>query len=210
MDFDYGWLALILGIGFGLIPPRLLYKEGCRHLTLIEARSSSMRRSGSSGRKRRTWWKLSLFWLDPFRGYACAHLAALGVARFCQSFPAASVLSPIIQGLIVLIVLVIQMEGGRQEAGKLLAPVPFLLGFTTGLYLDFGIVGGAVAFLAVAPMLGTHSFVWGYLVAGVTAGAIGLVFLGPSPSLVLFAATACAPALYAFLRRAPLVLPFRG
>jgi hypothetical protein len=210
MDLDHGWLALIFGIAFGLIPPRWLYKEGCRHLTLIEARSSSLRRSGSSGRKRRTWWKLSLFWLDPFRGYASAHLGALGIGHLCESFPDASLFAQVIQGLIVVTVLVIQMEAGRQEAGKLLAPVPFLLGFTTGLYLNFGVVGGAVAFLAVATMLGTHSFVWGYVVAGVAAGAIGLIFLGPSPALVIFAATACAPALYAFLRRAPLVLPFRG
>ena len=210
MDFDYGWFALILGIAFGLIPPHWLYKEGCRHLTLIEARSSSMRRSGSSGRKRRTWWKLSLFWLDPFRGYAAAHLGALGIARLCEFLPTTVLLPQIIHGIIVGAVLMIQMEAGRQEAGKLLAPVPFLLGFTTGLYLDFGVVGGAVAFLAVATMLGTHSFVWGYLVAGVAAAAIGLVFFGPSPSLALFVVTACAPVLYAFMRRAPLVLPFRG
>ena len=102
------------------------------------------------------------------------------------------------------------MEAGRQETGKILAPVFFLLGFTTGLYLDFGIIGGAIAFLAVATMLGTHSFMWGYLVAGITATAIGAVFFGPSPILVIFAATAGAPAPYAFLRRATLVMPFRG
>jgi len=210
MDFNYGWFALVLGPALGLVPPRWLYKEGCRHLTLIEARSSSLRRSGSSGRRRRSWWKLSLVWLDPFRGYASGHLAALGLATLAENMRAAPLVPLLAQCLLIPAILLIQMEAGRQESGKILAPVPFLLGFTTGLYLDFGVVGGAVALLAVATMLGTHSFMWGYVVAGAAAALIGFAFLGPSPALLVFALTACAPAPYAFLRRATLVLPFRG
>ncbi len=177
---------------------------------MIEARSSSLRRSGSSGRRRRSWWKLSLIWLDPFRGYASGHLSAVGLLTMSDSLQGATLLPLFVQCALVAAALVIQMEAGRQEAGKLLAPVPFLLGFTTGLYLDFGIVGGAIALLAVATMLGTHSFMWGYLVAGAAASVIGFAFLGPSPALIVFALTACAPAPYAFLRRAVLVMPFRG
>ncbi len=210
MDFDFRWLALPLGLLFGLIPPRWLYKEGCRHLTLIEARSSSLRRSGSSGRRRRSWWKLPLVWLDPFRGYAAGHLTTLGFDLLTENFREVPILPLIAQCVFVFAVLIIQMEAGRQETGKILAPVPFLLGFTTGLYLDFGVVGGCIALLAVATMLGTQSFMWGYLVAGAAAAVIGFAFFGISPALLIFAVTACAPAPYAFMRRATLVLPFRG
>lgn len=210
MDFDLGWLALPLGIALGLIPPRWLYNEGSRHLTLIEARSSALRRSGSSGRRRRTWWKHPLVWLDPFRGYACGHLCALGLSAIPRTSPSTALLILVAQCAIVASTLIVQMEAGRQESGKLLAPVFFLLGLTTGLFLNFGIIGGSIGLLAVATMLGTHSFLWGYLVAGAAAAVTGAVFFGPSPLVVVFASTACAPAPYAFLRRAILVLPFRG
>ena len=213
MELTLGWFALPLGIALGLLPPRWFYSDGCRHLSLVEARSTGLRRAASvssSSRRRRRWWKLPLVWLDPFRGYACGHLCALGLLEIPQNNPGQSALVLLLQCAIVAGTLIVQMEAGRQEKDRLLAPVGFLLGLTTGLYLDFAVIGGAVALLGVATMLATHSFLWGYLVAGGAAAAIGFPFLGPSPALLVFVATACAPAPYAFLRSLPLVFPLRG
>lgn len=213
MELTLGWIALPVGIALGLLPPRWFYSDDCRHLTLVEARSSRIRRAGSvstNSRRRRRWWKTPLVWLDPFRGYACGHLSALGLFEIPQNNPGQTALVLLLQCAIVAGTLIVQMEAGRQSKGSLLAPVFFLLGLTTGLYIDFGIIGAAVALLGAATMLATHSFTWGYVVAGAAAAAIGFPFLGPSPALVVFAATACAPAPYAFLRKADLVFPLRG
>lgn len=210
MDFTLGWIALPLGIAFGLIPPRWLYADGCRHLGLLEARSSGLRRAGSissSNRRRRRWWKLPLVWLDPFRGYACGWLTSLGLAEIPQYGSAQSALVLVLKCLIIFGVVVMQMELGRQERGALLAPVGFLLGLATGFY---GAVGAAICLLGVATMLATHSFMWGYVVSGVAAIIVGLLFFGPKPAFVAFVATTCAPAPYAFLRRAALLFPLRG
>jgi hypothetical protein len=210
---DFGWYPLLVGIAFGLIPHRWLYAKGYRHLTLLEVRSSAFRvPGGSSGgnRRRRRWWKTPLVLLDPFRGYASAHFCALGLAAIPATSPLAAALMLVGQCVIIAAVLITQMESGRQGANQIIAPVAFLFGFTTGLYLDFGIIGGAVAVIGVTTMIAAHSFTWGYLTAGAAAVLIGFSFLGLSPSLIVFAVTAGAPVPYAFLRRAKLVYPLRG
>lgn len=208
-----GWLYLALGVFLGLIPPRWLYSGGCRHVSLVQARSSGLRRAGSgsaSNGRRRRWWKLPLLWLDPLRGYASAHLFAYGLFEIPQNSSAQVGLVTLLQCALIAAVLIVQMEKGRQDKNQLLAPVAFLLGFTTGIYIDFGVIGGAVALLGVTAMFATHNFTLGYAIAGAGAVLIGFPFLGPSPALVVFAATACAPALYAFARRSALVFPLRG
>ena len=210
---DFGWYPLILGIAFGLIPPRWLYAKGYRHLTLLEVRSSAFRVPGGStggSRRRRRWWKTALVLLDPFRGYASAHLCALGLVAIPATSPLAPVLMLALQCVIIAAILIIQMESGRQGPDQIIAPVAFLFGFTAGLYLDFGIIGGAVAIIGLTTMIAAHSFTWGYLAAGGAAVVIGFSFLGPSPALIVFAVTAAAPVPYAFLRRAKLVYPLRG
>lgn len=210
---DFGWYPLLFGIAFGLIPPRWLYAKGYRHLTLLEVRSSNFRLpGGSSGgnRRRRRWWKTALVLLDPFRGYASAHLCALGLAAIPATIPLVPVFSLVLQCLIITGILITQMESGRQGADQIIAPVGFLFGFTTGLYLDFGIIGGAVATIGLTTMIAAHSFTWGYLVSGAAATVIGFSFLGASPALIIFAVTAAAPVPYAFMRRAKIVYPLRG
>ncbi len=208
---DFGWYPLLLGLAFGLIPPRWLYAKGYRHLTLLEVRTSAFRLpGGSSGgnRRRRRWWKTALVLLDPFRGYASAHLCAIGLANLPAFVPATVI--PILQSLIIAGILITQMESGRQAADEILAPVAFLFGFTTGLYLDFAIIGSAVGIIGVTTMIAAHSFTWGYLAAGGAAAVIGFSFLGISPALIIFVATAAAPVPYAFMRRAKIVYPLRG
>lgn len=210
---DFGWYPLLLGIAFGLIPPRWLYAKGYRHLTLLEVRSSAFRvPGGSSGgsRRRRRWWKTALVLLDPFRGYASAHLCAVGLAAIPATSPLAKGIVPVLQCLAIAAILITQMESGRQSADQILAPVAFLFGFTTGLFLNFGIIGSAVGIIGVTTMIAAHSFTWGYLAAGAAAAVIGFSFLGASPSLIIFTVTAAAPVPYAFLRRAKLVYPLRG
>lgn len=212
MDLNLGLIYIPAGLAVGLLPPRWLYADDCRHLTLVEARSTRLRRASSintSGRRRRRWWKLPLVWLDVFRGYFSAHLCALGLVEIPQTNTPSIAFVLLLQCAIVFGVLVMQMETGRQAKGQLLAPVLFLLGFTTGLYPDFAVVGASVALLGVVTMLATHSFTWGYIVAGAGAAAIAFPFLGPTPALGAFVATACAPVPYAFIRRATLVFPVR-
>lgn len=207
------WLALAAGLTLGLLPPRFFYGASSRHLTLLEIRSSTVHRAStlSTGRRRRAWWKSPLVWLDPFRGYGSAHLLNVGLLNVIPpSFSAGPMLSMVAHLAASLAILFIQITQGRQKSGQLLAPVCFLFGFTTGVYLDFAVVGASVAALGVATMLGTHSFMWGYVAAGAAAVAIGFPFLGPSPALVVFAVVPSAPLYLAFLQRATLVLPVRG
>lgn len=197
----------------GLLPPRFFYTQSSRHLTLLEIRSSRVHHAStlSTGRRRRAWWKSPLVWLDPFRGYGSAHLLNIGLLNVIPpSFSAGPRISMLAHFIASLAILYIQITQGRQKAGQLLAPVCFLFGFTTGAYLDFTVVGASVAALAVATMLGTHSFIWGYVAAGAAAVAIGFPFLGLGPSLVVFAIVASAPLYPAFMQRATLVLPVRG
>lgn len=214
MDHTFGWFVFPLGLALGLLPPRWLYSAGCRHLTLLEARSSGLRSaastSGSSGRRRRRWWKLPLFWIDPFRGYATGHLLALGLADLSHAIALPRAAALLLHAAALVAVVGVQTHAGRQSPGQLLAPVAFLLGLTAGLSPYLALIGAAVGLLALATMLAAHSFTWGYVAAGAAALAIGFPFFGPSPSLVLFALVAASPVLAAFLRRATLVIPMRG
>ncbi len=213
MASTLAWLALAAGLVLGLLPPRFFYTESSRHLTLLEIRSSRVHRAStlSTGRRRRAWWKSPLVWLDPFRGYGSAHLLNIGLLNVIPpSFSGGPLLMMFGHFAASLGILFVQITQGRQKTGQLLAPVCFLFGFTTGVYLDFTIVGASVAALGVATMLGTHSFTWGYVAAGAAAVAIGFPFLGPSPSLGVFAVVASAPLYLAFMQRATLVLPVRG
>lgn len=212
MDQTLGWLALPLGLALGLLPPRWFYSAGCRHFELVEARGFGLRSAsaGSSGRRRRRWWKLPLFWIDPFRGFATGHLIATGLRAAADSLAFPGPVSQLAHAFLLAAVLWMQTHAGRQAPGQLLAPVAFVLGLTAGLFPAFGIVGAAVGLLALATMLAAHSFTWGYLMAGAAALAIGFPFLGPGPSLLLFALVAASPILVAFVRRATLVIPLRG
>lgn len=212
MQHDLGWLTLPLALALGLLPPRWFYPAGCRHITLLEARSSSLRQAahGLSGRRRRRWWKLPLYWLDPFRGYATGHLLALGLSHLCAVFALPRPVHLLLHGLLLVPVLLIQTHSGRQTREQLLAPVAFQLGLVTGLLPQHAILGVSVSLIGLASMLAAHSFGWGFLASGAAAAAIGLPLLGPGPSLLLLAAVAAAPALIAFLRRATLVSPLRG
>lgn len=212
MDPTLGWFALPLGLVLGLLPPRWLYPSGCRHLSLLEARSSGLRAAsaGSSGRRRRRWWKLPLFWIDPFRGFGAGHLIAAGLGAVSATHDLPGLVSFLAHAAALAAVLWMQTHAGRQAPGQLLAPVAFVLGLTAGLFPSFSIVGAAVGLLALATMIAAHSFTWGYLMAGAAALAIGFPFLGPGPSLLLFSLVAASPILVAFVRRAALVIPLRG
>lgn len=215
MDFGWHLLTLIFGIALGALPARRLYAEGPRHLTLLDARTSGIRRSGESGapmggRRRRRWWKLPLVWFDPLRGYGCAVCLALGFGGIDPGSAAGAFALRIIQGATLLGLCVWQMESGRQGADRLLAPVGFLLGVCVGYTPWISPLGTGVGLLALTAMFALHHFTWGYVIAGAAAVGLGFFLQGPSPSLLIFAATAASPALYAFLMRKPLVFPLRG
>jgi len=213
---DLGWYSLLIGLALGLLPPRWFYNEGCRHLTLLEARASGLLRmpgnSGSttSGRRRRRWWKMTLLWIDPARGYLCGGFLAQGFAALPIDNAALALALRLLHVVTLLSIIALQMERGRQQPGQLIAPVIFLLGLTIGFQPNLAAVGAAVGMLSIATMLGTQCFNWGYMAAGAGALAIGFPFLGLSPSLAIFVAVASLPAPYAFMRRAKLVFPIRG
>ncbi len=217
MESGWSLLALLSGLALGAIPPRVLYAEGHRHLTLLDARTSGMRRSsdsvgsvGGSGRRRRRWWKLPLVWADPLRGYACAIALGYGFAGIDPGGSAGAMALRGAQAIVLLGILAWQMERGHQGADRLLAPVGFLLGVCVGYAPWFSPLGTGVGLLALTAMFALHHFVWGYVIAGAAAVVLGFFLMGLSVSLPIFAAVASSPALYAFLRRKELVFPLRG
>jgi hypothetical protein len=224
------WVYLLGGLALGLVPPKFFYPRACRHLDPTEARVAwlqNLSRRGSRSRSRRgaangvasgevakssstksrkkniVW----LYFIDPVRGYFSAHLLALGLASIPQNDSAETMVVVLLQILIIFGVLSVQMEFGRQRVGKLLAPVCFMVGFISGLYLDFAWAGVSVSVLTIVAILATQKLGAGYVVGGVAAAAVCYPFFGPSPATVVFALTASAPVLYAFMRRAPLTIP---
>lgn len=210
---DTPWLPLLFGLVLGVFPPRWLLGGECRHRTLVDAvTGGNVRVTGDSGegRRRRVWWKIPLFWVDPFRGYFCAFFLARGLARFPQETTEQTLTALSATCLVTLVVLVVQMELGRQRRGDILAPVAFLLGYTIGFFPGYEITSAAVALIGLATMIAGRNFTAGYLIAGACALGFGYPAFGLGFPLAVFAVTAAAPVPYAFFRRARLVIPVRA
>jgi hypothetical protein len=207
------WQLIPAGLVLGLIPPRLFYDSHYRHVSLLDAvTTGKMRTVGTdgSGRRRRSWWKLPLLWIDPIRGFLCAHLIALGLYRMPMYNSELIAIILGISGLSTLTVLIVQMEFGRNRTGCLLAPVAFLLGYNTGMLIDLELLGASIAIIGICTMVSSKNFTMGYCVAGAAALLIGYSFLGLSANLAIFALTSSAPVTYAFIRRARLMVPLRS
>ncbi|AKC83248.1 hypothetical protein IMCC26134_11535 [Verrucomicrobia bacterium IMCC26134] len=207
------WQLILIGLALGLIPPRLFYGSGYRHGTLMDATNPEYLRTSSdsgSGRKRRLWWKVPLFWIDPIRGYFSAHFVALGLYQMPMDYTEQIVTILGIQCIATFVILVVQMEFGRQRSRKLLAPVAFLVGYLIGGRIGLELLGAAVAFLGLSTAITSRNIKTGLCATSAAAIGLGWIFLGATANLGIFAVTALAPIPYAFFRKASLVIPMRS
>ncbi|MEY4489049.1 MAG: hypothetical protein RIQ79_1557 [Verrucomicrobiota bacterium] len=208
------WQLILVGLALGLIPPRLFYGSGYRHGTLLDATTSAhLRTSGDSGsgRKRRQWWKLPFFWIDPIRGYFSAKCLAMAVLRMPTDTSEQTAAILLVTCLSTLAILVVQMEFGRQRKGSLMSPATFLFGYMAAICAGVDIMGWGVAIIGLTTTIAGRNFTAGYVVAAVTSAVMGVHYLGATNYTVgVYALIAMAPVPYAFLRKARLVIPIRG
>ncbi len=206
------WQLILIGLVLGLLPPRLFYGSGHRHGTLLDATTQGyLRISGQTdnGRKRRLWWKLPLFWIDPIRGFFSAHFVALGLYLISNNYTKQTWTILGIQCAASFVILTVQMEFGRQRTRTLLAPAAFLLGYLIGLRLGFEFLGAAVSIIFLTTAMASRNLNASFCAASAAALGVGYIFLGLGTNLGVFALTVLAPILYAFFRKASLVIPFR-
>lgn len=206
------WFFIAAGMAIGLIPPRFFYGSSWRHVTLIDATTSG--HLGDAGQYRtgigsKRWWRIPLLWIDPIRGFFCAHLIAWGLynSPMESSEQIAIVLG--VKCFCTFGVLAVQMEFGRQRAKDMMSPLPFLIGFIIGISYGSWLLGCSAALICLMACIGTRSFKMGYLIAGVVGGILSYPTLGLSANLGIFALTIMAPVPYAFLRGTRLVFPLR-
>ncbi len=208
------WLIILGGLALGLLPPRLFYGRECRHVTLLDAFTSNhLRTTGDegSGRRKRAWWKVPLYWLDPLRAFACAHIMGLGMSRIPQETTEQSLIFLLVLCGCTFLVLASQMEFGRQRKGYLLAPIAFFAGYIPGICFGLEIMGVAVMIVGLIAIFSSRNVTAGFLVAGGAALVAGVAYLGPKSMIVgIYAVTAAAPVPYAFFRKSRLVIPIRS
>jgi hypothetical protein len=210
------WLIILSGLVLGLLPPRLFYGSGCRHVTLLDAFTSNhLRTSGDEGggrrRNRRAWWKVPLYWLDPIRAFASAHIISIGIWRIPQETTEQSLMVLLILSVLTFTIFCSQMELGRQRKGYLLAPIAFFAGYMPGLCFGLEILGLSITIVGLISILASRNVTAGFLLAGGVALIGGVAYLGPKSLLAaIYAVTALAPVPYAFLRKSRLVVPIRA
>ncbi len=174
------WIPLIIGLCFGLIPPRALIKGEVRYLMFEDLWEKALRPPPDDPRRRR-WWKMPLVWIDPVRGFATAYYLV-------QAFPKpprGSGLSifPVLTALAVssLICLAVQMSG-RKNMGETISPTGFLSGMLL-LILPYN-VSIPVLIVAACTVIAVRSYAAGYVAAALVCLIFGFLYMGVSLSLI--------------------------
>jgi hypothetical protein len=204
------WLLLLLVIPLGFIPPSTFYRGDIRYMTMAGARARLSLRVADDGRRRRRWWKHLALWLDPVRGFLVAFFLAQALAELPAKSGLQDQMLQLAHAFVLWGWLWVQMTLGRQDAADIVAPVGFLGGLLAGVFTDsLGLAGGMIGVLSIASVWATHSFVWGYVITTLAATVVSYLFLGPSPAGLIYVVCTAGPIIYAFLRRAQLVFPFR-
>ena len=199
------WFFLILGLGFGLIPPARLLNCECRYLPFEELWTRVIR-PPKDGQKRRRWWKLPLVWIDPFRGYVVG--AMLGKAfepAEKSNFVQAQL--PVLALLVSLMVILMVQTKGRPYERESLSPGGFMAGLMLALMPPVVAIGAIIVGGATAIALHRYSF--GYWAATVVTAGVGFAFLRTSPKLGVYVMMVSAPAWMSWLRGTTLVTPVR-
>ncbi len=208
------WLIILGGLALGLLPPRLFYGSGCRHVTLLDAFTSGhLRNTGDegSGRRRRSWWKVPLYWLDPIRAFASAHIMGIGLSRMPQETSEQTLIVLLITCVVTFAIYCVQMELGRQRRGYLLAPIAFFAGYMPGICFGLEIMGVAVVIVGLTAMFASRNVTAGLFFAFGATMIAGIAYNGPRNIITgVYAVTAVAPVPYAFLRKSRLVIPIRA
>lgn len=199
------WAPLLLGLVFGLIPPRMLLNCDCRYLPFDELWHRVFRRP-QDGQKRRRWWKLPLVWIDPVRGYVVG--AMLGQAF--QATPGGGFLLALLPvfALLAALLLVLQVQTqGREHERESLSPAGFMAGLMVAL-MPLEVWAGAIV-VGAATAVALHRYSFGYWAATIFIGLLGYLFVGPSPSVGVYMLMVSAPAWMSWLRGTTLVTPVR-
>lgn len=199
------WIYLLIGLGFGLIPPLRLINSECRYLPFDELWTRVLRRL-PDGQKRRRWWKLPLVWIDPVRGYVVGNMLAQSFeparrASFIQAqLPVLALLAA------VMLVLMVQTKG-RPFERESLSPASFLAGMMLAM-MDPVISVGAIV-LGGSTMIALNRYAYGYLAAAMVTAGVGFAFMGANPKLGVYVLMVSAPAWISWLRGTMLVMPVR-
>lgn len=199
------WLTLFLGLGLGLVPPRLLASSEVRYVEFEDLWTKVLRPSDNKVRRRR-WWKLPLVWIDPVRGYMVTWLLTQSFEVLPEEKSGTRLLAV---GLVVgikLITIWVQ-SASRKEAGQTVCPTGFLAGMVVATFPVT--VWPAIVLLGAATAISMQSFVSGFFAAGMTALALGYIFMGLSPTLVGGLAVMGVPVMLNWFRRSRLVMTVR-
>lgn len=199
------WIYLLVGLGFGLIPPLRLLTCDCRYLPFDELWTRVIRRPKDSVRRKR-WWKLPLVWVDPLRGYVVGSMLNQAFSPVPRSgFLQAQL--PVLALLASLMLVLMVQTKGRVYERESLSPAGFMAGLMLALMpltvaLGALVVGGATA-------IALHRYSFGYWAAAFVTGGVGFVFMRINPKLAVYVLMVSAPAWMSWLRGTTLVTPVR-
>jgi hypothetical protein len=199
------WIYLLIGLGFGLIPPLRLLNTECRYLTFEELWTRVLRRF-EDGQKRRRWWKLPLVWIDPLRGYVVGKMLSQAFAPAQHAGFIQAQLPVLVLLAAVMLVLMVQTKGRPYERESL-SPAGFLAGMMFAM-MDPVISIGAVV-LGGSTMIALQRYSYGYWAATLVTAGVGFVFMRANPMLGVFVMMVSAPAWMSWLRGTMLVMPVR-
>ena len=132
------------------------------------------------------------------------------MSRMPQETTEQTMLVLLITCIATFLIYTVQLECGRQRKGHLLAPIAFFAGYMPGLCFGLEIMGVTVIIVGLTTMFASRSVTAGFLFAGAAAIIAGIAYMGPrNIATGIYAITAIAPVLYAFLRKSRLVIPLR-
>jgi len=203
------WIPLLIGLFFGLIPPRSLMKSEVRYLDFEYLWTKAIRPPVDE-RWRRSWWKLPLVWIDPVRGYVVAMFIMEAFPRVASG----SGLSPYPRLITFTILLLFSLwiqTTGRKRAGETISPTGFLAGMLLALLppeisVPVLIIGGAT-------IIAVREYVYGYIAAFLFFVGLGAAVRGTGLGAILFLITpGCLillPLVVNWLRGTRLVVPVR-
>jgi hypothetical protein len=199
------WIPLLLGLLFGLIPPKLLITSECRYLR-FEGMWRRLASREPSAKRRRRWWKLPLVWVDPIRGYFVG--MQLTDAFDCvQKATVFQRLLPMVATFIVMFVVLWVQTSGRREADETLSPSAFLGGMMIAM-LPLVVALSAIV-IGISTAVVMHHFAPGYIFATLATAGFGYLFLGRSLWLPIYTVLVASPLIISWIRRTSLVMPVR-
>jgi hypothetical protein len=199
------WIPLIIGLCFGLMPPRMLIKGECRYLMFEELWTKALWPEDKSVRRRR-WWKMPLVWIDPLRGYA----VAMYIVEAFPKPPSGSTLSPypmMAAAAVVMMTCLRVQASGRQHVMETISPTSFLTGMLL-VVLPYE-VSIPTIIVGAATIVAVRDYLFGYVAAVLCCAGFGYMFMGFNLSLLTPMALIILPLWVNWQQGTRLVVPVR-